>query len=141
MKKMILSVLMTGLLAVSCSKKEEATTQETTTEQTETSNEKVEFSGTFEGTFPCADCSGIETKLTLNEEDKTFVLEQKYLEKEDGEFTQKGNFEISKDGQCIILKDESVPTPQIFFITNESAYQVESEEHNELKEEYKLTRK
>lgn len=132
---------MAGLLAVGCSKKEETATQETTSEQIESNEEKVSFTGIFEGTLPCADCSGIETKLTLNEEDRTFVLEQKYLEKEDGEFTQKGNFEISEDGECIILKDESIPTPQIFHITDEFAYQVEGVEHKELKEEYKLTKK
>lgn len=136
---MIFPMLMAGLLVVSCSKKEKAMTEEISTEQI-LGYENI-FSGEFEGTFPCADCSGIETKLTLNEEDKTFVLEQEYSEKDDSEFTQKGNFEISEDGECIILKDESVPTPQIFHITKDAAYQVESVEHKELREEYKLTRK
>lgn len=139
MKKMILPILMAGLFAVSCSKKE-TTTETTETEQV--AEEKVAFSGTFEGTLPCADCSGIETKLTLNEEDKTFVLETKYLGKEqDNEFKEEGNFEISEDQKCVILKDDSTPTPQVFHITQEAAYQVESETHTELKEDYKLSRK
>lgn len=147
MKKMIFPALMAGLLAVSCSKKEAQPTAETKdstqTEQKDSvaTTEKVELTGTFEGKIPCADCPGIETKLTLNEADKTFVLESKYLEKKDGEFNEKGNFELSKDGSCVILKQEGVPTPAVYHITKDAAYLVESEEHKELKEEYKLTRK
>ncbi|GAB3204164.1 putative lipoprotein NlpE involved in copper resistance [Pontibacter aydingkolensis] len=43
------------------------------------------YTGTYQGTLPCADCQGISIELTLQEngkaKSKTFVLKQKYLGK------------------------------------------------------------
>lgn len=150
MKKLIFPALVAGLFAVSCSKKEAktetpASSDSLKTEQvadsTTTNTEKVSLSGNFEGTIPCADCSGIETKLTLNEQDKSYTLESNYLEKKDGKFTDKGTFEVSEDGTFVTLKEEGNPTPQIYHITTDAAYLVTKVGDKELKQEYKLVRK
>lgn len=63
-----------------------------------TAQNSLDWQGTYSGIMPCADCSGIETELTLNE-DQTFVLTDIYLGKTDsetnkltGKFEWKGNF-------------------------------------------------
>ncbi len=53
--------------------------------------------GTFTGLLPCADCSGIDTKLTVNA-DGTFVMESVYKGKGDGKpFVEKGKWTPSED--------------------------------------------
>ena len=92
MKKMILPVLLTGLFAVSCSKKEEAKAETPQAVEADSAQAQPEEAakaeapkkhvGEFSGKLPCADCPGIETKLTLNE-DGSFLLDETYLEKKE----------------------------------------------------------
>ncbi len=147
MKKLIFPALVAGIFAVSCTKKEAKKEEGTVVDSTKvektvvTTTEKPVLSGTFEGTIPCADCPGIETKLTLNDADKTYTLDSKYLEKENGAFSDKGSFEVSEDGTFITLKEEGNPTPQIYHITTDAAYLVTKVGDTELKAENKLTKK
>ena len=58
-----------------------------------TAQNSLDWNGTYSGILPCADCSGIETGLTLNP-DNTYVLTTSYLGKQDsGTNTLKGKFE------------------------------------------------
>lgn len=147
MKKLIFPAIAAGLITVSCAKKEAKTEEVAVVDSIKvektvvTTTEKPVLSGTFEGTIPCADCPGIETKLTLNEADKTYVLDSKYLEKKDGAFSDKGSFEVSEDGAFITLKEEGNITPQVYHITGDAAYLVTKVGDTELKAEYKLTKK
>ncbi len=54
------------------------------------------YEGLYEGTLPCADCPGINTKLTLKK-DKTFVYEIRYLEKDDGRYLYTGTYSVKED--------------------------------------------
>ena len=145
MKKLILPALIFGAIAVSCKKEETKTTESNSTEQvaqTEQTEDKDENVTTFEGKFPCADCSGIETKLILNKADNTYILENKYVGKENGEFTDKGTFETSEDGKYITLKAEGdAGDPLVYLLTDDVAYQVTKVGDTELKEDYKLFKK
>ncbi len=81
MKKIIvaLSVL---LMVVSCktNKKNQTKTEVKQEVKQELKNNKnIDFIGVYKGVLPCASCSGIETKLIVNE-DLTYELHQKYLE-------------------------------------------------------------
>lgn len=68
-----------------------------------TSEVALDYYGTYEGTLPCADCEGIKTALTLNE-DKTFVLNSEYLgKKKDNKFEEKGSYEI-ENGEIVVAK-------------------------------------
>ena len=147
MKKMILPVLLTGLFAVSCSKKEEAKTETPQAVEADSTQAQPEEAakaeapkkhvGEFSGKLPCADCPGIETKLTLNE-DGSFLLDETYLEKKDGQFNTKGSYEVSEDGTFVNLKvkDKLI----VFLIEDDAAYLVEKV-GDAKKPEYKLAKK
>ncbi len=61
---------------------------------------KSSIQGVYKGVFPCADCSGIETTLTLNA-DKSFEKIDKYLGENKGSFTEKGSFSTTDDHKLI----------------------------------------
>ena len=150
MKKMILPVLLTGLFAVSCSKKEEAKTetpqaveadsaQQAQPEEAAKAEAPKKHVGEFSGKLPCADCPGIETKLTLNE-DGSFLLDETYLEKKDGQFNAKGSYEVSEDGAFVTLKEEGNDKPRVFLVEEDAVYLVEKV-GDAKKPEYKLAKK
>lgn len=149
MKKMILPVLLTGLFAVSCSKKEEAKAETPQAVEADSAQAQPEEAakaeapkkhvGEFSGKLPCADCSGIEMKLTLNE-DGSFLLDETYLEKKDGQFNAKGSYEVSTDGAFVTLKEEGNDKPRVFLVEEDAAYLVEKV-GDAKKPEYKLAKK
>ena len=149
MKKMILPVLLTGLFAVSCSKKEEAKTETPQAVEADSAQAQPEEAakaeapkkhvGEFSGKLPCADCPGIETKLTLNE-DGSFLLDETYLEKKDGQFNAKGSYEVSADGAFVTLKEEGNDKPRVFLVEEDAVYLVEKV-GDAKKPEYKLAKK
>ena len=149
MKKMILPVLLTGLFAVSCSKKEEtkaetpqaveADSAQAPPEEAAKAEAPKKHVGEFSGKLPCADCPGIETKLTLNE-DGSFLLDETYLEKKDGQFNAKGSYEVSADGAFVTLKEEGNDKPRVFLVEEDAAYLVEKV-GDAKKPEYKLAKK
>jgi uncharacterized lipoprotein NlpE involved in copper resistance len=68
------------------------------------SQNSIDWQGTYKGITPCADCEGIETEITLNE-NLSYVMKTKYLGKRDGKiFEEKGNFVCDKSGGSITLK-------------------------------------
>ena len=149
MKKMILPVLLTGLFAVSCSKKEEAKAETPQAVEADSAQAQPEEAakaeapkkhvGEFSGKLPCADCPGIEMKLTLNE-DGSFLLDETYLEKKDGQFNAKGSYEVSTDGAFVTLKEEGNDKPRVFLVEEDAAYLVEKV-GDAKKPEYKLAKK
>lgn len=149
MKKMILPVLLTGLFAVSCSKKEEAKVETPQAVEADSAQAQPEEAakadapkkhvGEFSGKLPCADCPGIETKLTLNE-DGSFLLDETYLEKKDGQFNAKGSYEVSEDGAFVTLKEEGNDKPRVFLVEEDAVYLVEKV-GDAKKPEYKLAKK
>ena len=150
MKKMILPVLLTGLFAVSCSKKEEAktetpqaveadSTQQAQPEEAAKAEAPKKHVGEFSGKVPCADCPGIEMKLTLNE-DGSFLLDETYLEKKDGQFNAKGSYEVSADGAFVTLKEEGNDKPRVFLVEEDAAYLVDKV-GDAKKPDYKLAKK
>jgi|SRR5690606_7426034 len=66
------------------------------------SRNSVDWAGTYQGTLPCADCPGIETTLTLDEEG-SYVLRTTYLERSDSIYTESGNFTWDEQGGKITL--------------------------------------
>jgi len=69
-----------------------------------TSMNALDWSGTYTGTLPCADCAGIETSLTLSPA-RTYVLRSRYLDRQavEDEFVHSGVFAWSRDGRSIEL--------------------------------------
>lgn len=73
----------------------------------------LDFIGTYKGILPCADCQGLETEITINE-NETFSIKLKYLGKGEKIFVQKGHFSWDKKGTTITLTDiEGAPNQYI----------------------------
>ncbi|WP_228458616.1 copper resistance protein NlpE [Chryseobacterium aureum] len=121
-------VLMLGIISVlflaSCSKKETTETTGTTDSATavqpaavdsitkatptaagDTSENSLDWPGTYEATVPCADCPGIKTSLTLNE-DRTFSITEEYLDR-NSKNQDKGSFTWDTTGSMITLKGKT----------------------------------
>lgn len=63
----------------------------------------LDWAGTYRGVLPCADCSGIETVVTLVE-DGTYGAQSTYLGKSDGPISQQGRFVWNGAGNTITLE-------------------------------------
>ncbi len=63
------------------------------------------YSGLYKGTYPCADCPGIETSLLLRK-DTTFLYTMTYLEEKDGRFVYKGHYQVNGDTLTIKADDD-----------------------------------
>ncbi len=112
MKKLILLVGCGLLLFVGCGKKEcgkackkTCCVKEQVVATAHSSKNALDWNGAYSGVLPCADCSGIETKITLNA-NGTFEKIEKYVKKENKTVESKGTFSWDKTGSIITLKDE-----------------------------------
>lgn len=107
-----LSLVAVAALALSAcnnkSQKNEVTEEPLTTEIQKEETTK-DLNGIYKGTFPCADCEGIETTLTLNS-DHTFELQSLYLGKENKPFTEKGTYIWDETNSEITLNTEGDPS-------------------------------
>ncbi|MGK6352994.1 copper resistance protein NlpE N-terminal domain-containing protein [Parapedobacter sp. DT-150] len=96
-----------GLLAImflasACQTKK--TTSDRAIDAAHNSRNSVDWSGTYQGTLPCADCPGIRYNLTLNE-DSSYQLQTQYLDKGDSVFTDSGTFTWNDAGSQITLPE------------------------------------
>ncbi|AZA82598.1 copper resistance protein NlpE [Chryseobacterium lactis] len=125
--KMFIAGMGAALLLASCSKKEKTTettgaaTDSTTTSVQpattdsaahpvtsvigDTSENAVDWNGTYEAVVPCADCPGIKTSLTLNN-DKTFSISEEYIDR-NSKNQDKGSFTWDATGSIITLKGKT----------------------------------
>ncbi len=74
------------------------------TDAAHNSRNSVDWAGTYQGTLPCADCPGIRYILTLNE-DLSYQLKTRYLERDDSVFTESGTFTWDERGGRITLAE------------------------------------
>ena len=83
----------------------------------------VDYIGTYKGILPCADCSGLETEISINE-NTTFSIQTKYLGKGDKVFMQKGHFTWDKNGSIISLTDMK-NAPNQYFVGEKTLTQLD----------------
>ncbi|MDH6313659.1 putative lipoprotein NlpE involved in copper resistance [Parabacteroides sp. PFB2-10] len=69
------------------------------------SRNSLDYEGTYTGTMPCADCSGIEVEITLTGDQ--YTRKRVYLGKEDNTFEDSGAYRWNDSGNIIILNDDS----------------------------------
>lgn len=69
------------------------------------SRNSLDWSGTYRGVLPCADCEGIETVVTLKT-DGTYATTSRYLGRDGAPIASSGNFTWSGDGSSISLSGE-----------------------------------
>lgn len=123
--KMFILGIGAALFLASCSKKETVETSGTSTDSAtavqpvaadsitkatptaagDTSENSLDWNGTYEAVVPCADCPGIKTSLTLND-DKTFSITEEYLER-NSKNQDKGSFTWDTTGSVITLKGKT----------------------------------
>ncbi|SEK98774.1 copper resistance protein NlpE N-terminal domain-containing protein [Parapedobacter koreensis] len=80
------------------------TTSNQAADSTHNSRNALDWSGTYQGTLPCADCPGIRYTITLNA-DNSYLLKTQYLEKGDSVFTESGSFSWDETGSQITLDE------------------------------------
>lgn len=98
-----LSIAILILSSIAC-KETKSPASDTAVSPTATS-----YQGVYEGTLPCADCSGIATTLTL-EEQQAATYRTFYLDKSDTAFVEKGTYEVSDSILTLTL-----PKEQLYF--------------------------
>lgn len=75
-----------------------------------TSQNSLDWQGTYSGVMPCASCEGIATSLEINE-DLTYQLTMIYLgEDEPNKVERSGNFSWNEAGNIITLDNEDNPS-------------------------------
>lgn len=104
-QKHILGNLMAITLLMAACQTTKTTTSEIV-DPAHNSRNSVDWAGTYQGTLPCADCPGIQTTLTL-QEDNGYVLQTAYLERGDSVYTESGEFTWDENGGKITLDADS----------------------------------
>jgi uncharacterized lipoprotein NlpE involved in copper resistance len=107
------------LIIASCNNNPKTSASEETTEdkaQTKaeapdqhTSQNSLDWAGTYAGTLPCADCKGIEATVVLNT-DQTYHQTFVYQGKKDSSFKEEGKFTWNKGGNTITLISKASPS-------------------------------
>jgi len=67
-------------------------------------NQLQEYCGVYEGTLPAADAPGIKTTVSLDKA-QNFTVRMVYIDKKDGDFTEKGTF--SRDHDVLTFKQSN----------------------------------
>lgn len=107
--------ILSSALLLGCEPDEE-TTSDRVPPDMHNSMISVDWEGTYHGVVPCADCTGIDTKIVLTNE-LSYQAERIYLGRSDQVFRSEGSFSWSEDGSRIQLND-LIPSHEPF------AYQV-----------------
>lgn len=106
----------------------------------DTSANALDWSGSYRGVLPCADCEGIETTVRLNQ-DQTYVYETHYLGRSSGT-TLQGKFSWNAGGNTITL-DGLKHAPNQFLVGENQLILLDATGHRmqgDLAERYVLTR-
>ena len=114
MNKSLCYIALLAIFTTACSEaSKENTTVNTAQVQTEaattvpvgdTSQNSLNWAGSYEGVLPCASCEGIQTLITL-QADNRFVQETVYLGKDEKIFKLIGKAVWDEKGQKITLDD------------------------------------
>lgn len=141
MNKLFIALILAGLAVTGCEQKstpeasqegqaETAVVTETqgqaeAVDPAHTARNALDWSGTYKGILPCADCEGIDTELQIND-DGTFVLTEEYLGKEAGTLTYEGKFNWNAAGNTIAVPNDSDAVEQ-YFVAENQLFRLDSE--------------
>ena len=79
-----------------------------------TSQNSLDYLGVYKGVLPCADCEGIQTTITLNE-NLTYSIKTQYLGKGAKVFEQNGMYKWHDKVNILVLGD-SENVPRYYFV-------------------------
>lgn len=138
-----ISILLITLMVLFTGCKQEKTQEKVPVIDNHTSQNSVDWAGTYSGMLPCADCDGIETTLELTN-DNEFILRQRYEGKSDEVFEEKGMFEWNESGSEISLYiEDEEPKFHQYKVGENKLFKLDSEGNRiegELSEFYILTK-
>lgn len=146
----ILSILLLSAFLImgntSCKTKQKATSS-IDISKADNSMTSLDWNGMYTGILPCADCSGIKTQLTLNQ-DLSYILKTQYIDKSDSVFQESGSFKWNSNGGSITLENKN---QQIYQVGENILFQLDkngqritgdlADKYNLQKEKTKLTGK
>lgn len=115
------------LFAAHCgsqNKAESDKTGEPVTDTAHNSQNSLDWAGTYVGTTPCADCQGIETRLTLSYEE-TYELTTRYIGKSDSLFKKDGSFTWNETGSKIALDVDASSRPSEYLVQENRVIQLD----------------
>lgn len=134
------------LTASSCSLFKKSSNQDQVVEQilpVHNSRNSLDWSGTYRGIVPCADCPGIKTEITLYN-DLKYIFSRQYLGESDSVYVEKGSFSWNEAGSEITLnKGGSESDTKHFFVGENMLIMLDASGNKingDLAENYKLTR-
>jgi len=113
MKKLFIpAILLLAIQIQSCqsnsSSNSSSTTDSSYVDTTHTSQNSLDWAGTYDGIVPCADCSGIKTTITLKDDD-SFTYQAEYLEKNTS-VQDSGKFMWHDNGSIVHLMGKDLNT-------------------------------
>ncbi len=115
------------LFATHCGSKNKAEsdyTGEPVPDSAHNSRNSLDWAGTYTGTTPCADCRGIETRLTLSY-DETYELTTRYIGKSDSLFKKDGSFTWNETGSKIALDVDASSRPSEYLVQENRVIQLD----------------
>ncbi|AFR36485.1 copper resistance protein NlpE [Riemerella anatipestifer] len=139
MKNISIAILVLGML-FSCNKKDsnKASMDNASSEVIQENTDKDII--VYEGVFPCSDCNGIKTTLTLNQKDWSYHMISDYMDKEKFENTGTFTWDVTK--KFITLTDgEDAEEQQVFYVSDEGLFLVSEVGSEDIKEDYHLIKK
>ncbi|MDR1876871.1 MAG: copper resistance protein NlpE [Flavobacteriaceae bacterium] len=114
MIKKIFLVAFITVLTIGCDKKQAQNIEKSqgvvtdSTAGTHNAQNSSDITGTYKGIMPCADCAGIETQITL-ENNNNYTLTTRYLGKgEEKPFESKGKYTWNDTKDRIILDADKI---------------------------------
>lgn len=98
-----LYVLALALALTACAPRPASVGAATGADPAHSSRNSLDWAGTYEGVLPCADCPGIETRLTLNR-DESYELGSLYRGRDSAPRVVRGRFSWQPGGNAIRLE-------------------------------------
>lgn len=105
MKNILIAIVAVALTGCQTQKKPSSIKPDegmNTTDAAHTSQNSLDWEGTYRGFLPCADCEAIQTTVSLKK-DLTFTVKTKYLGKSDSITQTAGKFSWNDKGNTITL--------------------------------------
>ncbi len=111
-KSYALAAILAGAFLTSCNQnkndRDNNISETVRTDTIHTSENSVDYKGTYVGTLPCADCEGIRTEIDLQDDD-TYKMTTTYQGKgneNDNTYTEEGSYTWNSAGNVITLNNE-----------------------------------
>ena len=130
-KHSFLAILLLSLAFISCDSQERSAevtdSKETYPPDMHTSQIALDVDGTYRGILPCADCAGIQTKITLDNE-MNFVKRTVYIGKSSEIFTTEGTYSWREDGNTIRFEGiNEYEQPAFYHVGENKLFQLDLE--------------